>query len=331
MTFRYPVLFLLLLAVPVLMYLRYARRRKNAFRFSEGSHMANLAPSWAILLQPALPFLYGIALVSIITAATRPQKGLEESSIRAEGIDIVLCVDLSTSMLAEDFGDGLTTRNRLQAAKDVMEEFIKKRPYDRIGLVAFGAIPFTLAPLSLDQNWLLQQVKQMEAGSLPDGTAIGDGLASAANRLRDSTGKSKVVVLLTDGINNRGNITPLNAADKARSLEIRVYTIGAGTDGMVRMPVRDPFGGTRFVQQPSQIDETTLKDIADMTGGKYFRARDFEGLKQVYAEIDQLEKTEINIDQYRYYEERFMPFLAIGLIALGLEKILSLTRLGRLP
>lgn len=331
MTYRYPILFLLLLLVPLLLYLRYGRRRKAAFRFSEGSHMASLAPSLTVLLQPVLPFLYGAGLILIITAIARPQKGLEESSIRAEGIDIVLCIDLSTSMLAEDFGDGLTTRNRLQAAKEVMEEFINNRSYDRIGLVAFAALPFTMAPLSLDQDWLLQQIKQMEAGSLPDGTAIGLGLASAANRLRESTGKSKVVILLTDGINNRGDITPLNAAKTAEALGIRVYTIGAGTDGMVRMPVRDPFGGTRYVQQPSQIDEATLQEIADMTGGKYFRARDFEGLKQVYREIDQLEKTEINIDQYRYFEERFMPFLSLGLIALGLEKLLSLTRLGRLP
>jgi len=331
MTFRYPILFILLLLVPLLLYLRYGRRRKAAFRFSEGAHMARLAPSLAVLLQPVLPFLYGAGLIMIITSIARPQKGLEESSIRAEGIDIVLCVDLSTSMLAEDFGDGLTTRNRLQASKEVMEEFIKNRGYDRIGLVAFAALPFTMAPLSLDQDWLLQQIKQMEAGSLPDGTAIGLGLASAVNRLRESTGKSKVVILLTDGINNRGDITPLNAAKTAEALGIRVYTIGAGTDGMVRMPVRDPFGGTRYVQQPSQIDEATLKEMADMTGGRYFRARDFDGLKQVYQEIDQLEKTEINIDQYRYFEERFMPFLSVGLIALGLEKLLSLTRLGRLP
>lgn len=331
MILRYPILLLLLLLVPLLLYLRYGRRRKAAFRFSEGAHLARLAPSWTVLAQPLLPFLYGAGLVLIIIAIARPQKGLEESSVRAEGIDIVLCIDLSTSMLAEDFSSGMNTMNRLQAAKEVMEKFINNRPYDRIGLVAFSALPFTMAPLSLDQNWLLQQIKQMEAGSLPDGTAIGLGLSSAVNRLRESTGKSKVVILLTDGINNRGEVSPLNAAQSAKALDIRVYTIGAGSDGMVRMPVRDPFGGTRYVMQPSQIDEATLSQMADLTGGKYFRARDFEGLKQIYEEIDRLEKTEINIDQYRYFEERFMPFLAFGLAALGLEKLLSLSRMGRLP
>lgn len=331
MILRYPILLLLLLLVPLLLYLRYGRRRKAAFRFSEGAHLARLAPSWTVLAQPLLPFLYGAGLVLIIIAIARPQKGLEESSVRAEGIDIVLCIDLSTSMLAEDFSSGMNTMNRLQAAKEVMEKFINNRPYDRIGLVAFSALPFTMAPLSLDQNWLLQQIKQMEAGSLPDGTAIGLGLSSAVNRLRESTGKSKVVILLTDGINNRGEVSPLNAAQSAKALDIRVYTIGAGSDGMVRMPVRDPFGGTRYVMQPSQIDEATLSQMADLTGGKYFRARDFEGLKQIYEAIDRLEKTEINIDQYRYFEERFMPFLAFGLAALGLEKLLSLSRMGRLP
>jgi len=331
MILQYPWLLSLLLVIPPLLYLRYGRKRRSGIRFSEGQHLARLAPSWAVLAQPLLPLLYGLGLALVVVALARPQKALEESSIRTEGIDIVLCVDLSTSMLAEDFSTGTRTMNRLDAAVEVTERFIKNRTHDRIGLVAFAAIPFTMAPLTLDHGWLLQQVRRLEAGMLPDGTAIGSGLASAVNRLRDSEAKSKVVILLTDGINNRGEISPLNAAKAAEALGIRVYTIGAGTDGMARIPIRDPFGGTRYVRQQSDIDEPTLIEMAAITGGRYFRARDFEGLRNIYEEIDRLEKTEINIDQYRYFEERFMPFLWLAAGLIGLEKLLSLTRLGRLP
>ena len=232
---------------------------------------------------------------------------------------------------AEDFATASRPINRLDASKEVLEQFIGNRPHDRMGLVVFAAMPFTMAPLSMDHGWLLQQVKRMETGVLPDGTAIGSGLSAAVNRLRDSEARSKIVILLTDGVNNAGEISPLNAAKAAEALGIKVYTIGAGTDGLVRIPLRDPFGGTRYVRQPSEIDETTLKQMADITGGRFYRARDLEQLKSIYEEIDRLEKTEINIDQYRYFEERFQPFLAGALILLGLEKLLALTRLGRLP
>lgn len=331
MILRYPWLLLLVLLIPVLIYFRYGRRRRPALRFSDGGQLARIPPSWAVLAQPLLPVLYGLGLLFAIIALARPQQGIEESSVRAEGVDIVLCADVSTSMLAEDFSEGGRDINRLSAAIDVMERFINNRQYDRIGLIAFSALPFTMAPLSLDMNWLLDQVKRLEAGMLPDGTAIGSGLASAVNRLRDSDAKSKVVILLTDGVNNRGEITPLNAARAAEALGIRVYTVGAGSDGIVRMPVRDPFGGTQYIRQQSEIDEATLMEMAKITGGKYFRARDFAELRRVYDEIDQLEKTEINIDQYRYFEERFMPFLWCAVALLGVEKMLSLTRLGRLP
>lgn len=331
MMFRYPWLLLLLLLVPLVVYLRYTRRRRAAMRFSDGGQMASIAPSWAVLAQPILPLLHGLGLAAAIVALARPQQGLEESSVRAEGIDIVLCIDVSTSMLAEDFSTAAQTINRLDASKQVLEHFISNRTYDRMGLVAFAAMPFTMAPLTMDHGWLLQQVQRMETGVLPDGTAIGMGLSAAINRLRDSAATSKVVVLLTDGINNRGEITPLNAAKAAQALGIKVYTIGAGTDGMVRMPVRDPFGGTRYVRQPSEIDEPTLRQMAEMTGGRYYRARDLNALKLIYDEIDLLEKTVINLDQYRYFEERFQPFLWLAVALLGLEKLLALTRLGRLP
>lgn len=331
MIFSYPWLLLLLLLVPGLTFLRYRRTRQSAIRFSDAGRMARIGPSWAILLQPILPILYTLGLLLAVIALARPQKGLDESNVRVEGIDIVLCVDVSTSMLAEDFATTKKPINRIDACKEVVEEFIGHRSYDRIGLVAFAAMPFTMAPLSMDHGWLLQQVKRLETGKLPDGTAIGSGLSAAVNRLRDSEAKSKTVILLTDGVNNAGQVTPLNAAQAAKALGIKVYTIGAGTDGMVRVPVRDPFGGSRYVRQPSEIDEPTLEQMAEITGGKYYRARDLNALKAIYDEIDRLEKTEINVDQYRYYEELFMPFIAWALALLALEKILALTRLGRLP
>lgn len=331
MILHYPWMLLLLVLVPPLLYLRYGRRRRAAFRFSDAGLMADGPPGWAVLAQPLLPLLYGAALVLIVISLARPQKGIEESSVRTEGIDIVLCVDVSTSMLAEDFEDSGNPVNRITAAKEVLEQFIESRRHDRMGLIAFAAMPYTMAPLTMDHGWLLQQVARLETGVLPDGTAIGSGLAAAINRLRDSEAASRIVVLLTDGINNAGEIAPLDAARTAEALGIRVYTVGAGTDGLVRMPVRDPFGGTQYVRQPSEIDEPTLRKMAEMTGGEFFRARDFEGLRTVYEEIDRMEKTEITIDQYRYFEERFQPFLAFALVLLGLEKLLSISRLGRLP
>ncbi|HMO03323.1 MAG TPA: VWA domain-containing protein [Kiritimatiellia bacterium] len=331
MIFRYPWAFLLLLLIPILLYLRYSRRHRTAVRTSDGGMMASVSPGWAVRAQPVLPILYAAACVLLVVALARPQRGIEESSVRTEGIDIVLSVDVSTSMLAEDFADSGKPINRIGAAKEVLEAFIGNRPHDRMGLVAFAAMPFTMAPLTMDHGWLLQQVQRLETGVLPDGTAIGSGLAAAINRLRDSTAASRIVVLLTDGVNNAGEISPLNAAASAKALGIKVYTVGAGTDGLVRVPIRDPFGGTQYIRQPSEIDEETLKEMARLTGGQYFRARDLDGLRRVYEEIDKLEKTEITIDQYRYFEERFVPFLALALGLLALEKILSVGRIGRLP
>jgi Ca-activated chloride channel homolog len=331
MTLRYPLILLLLLLVPALVYLRHSRRRKIPLRFSDGSAVTQLPVSWAVAIQPVLPALYALGLIALIIAAARPQRGLAESRVRTEAVDIVLLVDVSTSMRAEDFETANSTLNRLDAAKTVIERFIKDRPDDRIGMVAFSAMPYAVSPLTLDHGWLIQQMQRLETGMLEDGTAIGDAIASAVNRLRDSGAKSKVVILLTDGMNNRGALSPENAAQAAKALNIKVYTVGAGSTGMVRMPVTDPFGGRQYVQQPSEIDEQTLTRIADITGAMYFRAADFKGLEDVYRQIDKMEKTEVNIDQYTYFEERFMPWLVMALVLLGLERILSLTRLGRLP
>jgi Ca-activated chloride channel family protein len=251
--------------------------------------------------------------------------------VHTDAVDIVLLIDVSTSMRAEDLATTSQRMNRLDAAKRVIVEFIKNRPNDRIGIVVFSGLPYTIAPLTLDHGWLLQQMERIETGMIEDGTAIGDGLASAINRLRDSKAKSKVLILLTDGINNAGALTPANAALAAKALGIKVYAVGAGTSGIVQFPIQDAFGRTRYVRERSDIDEALLKQIADMTGAMSFRATDFASLKKTYEQIDAMEKTEIEVEQYTRFEERFQPFLILGLICLGLEKLLSLTRLGRLP
>jgi len=246
-------------------------------------------------------------------------------------VDIVLLVDVSTSMRAEDFTTAARSLNRLDAAKIVLDKFIKARPGDRLGMVAFSAMPYTVSPLTIDHGWLLQQMDRLQTGMIEDGTAIGDAIASAVNRLRDSVAKSKVVILLTDGMNNRGKLSPDNAAQAAKAMKIKVYTVGAGSTGWVRVPVMDPFGGTQYVRQRAEIDEASLTRIAETTGAMYFRAADMKGLESCYRQIDQMEKTEVSVDQYTRFEEQFMPWVFLGLICLGLEKLSALTRLGRLP
>jgi len=331
MTIRYPLLLLLLLLVPVMVHLRHGRKRKAAMRFSNGAALAGLPPSPGVMIQPLFPILYAAGLVFLILALARPQRGLTESKVRTEAVDIVLLVDVSTSMRAEDFSTATERLNRLDAAKQVIARFVKARPEDRIGLVAFSALPYSMAPLTLDHGWLLMQVDRLKTGMLEDGTAIGTALASGVNRLRDSEAKSKLIILLTDGVNNRGEITPANAAVAAKAMGIKVYTIGAGGTGWVMMPVDSPFGGTQYMRTRADVDEATLTQVAEATGAKYFRATDMSSLKKIYEDIDAMEKTKIDVDQYTRFEEKFAPFLMLALACLGLEKLLSLSRFGRLP
>ena len=333
MILRYPWFLLLLLLIPWLVYWRYSRRRKPTVKFSDGLKLSKLHPGWATIAQPLLPLLYVLGLFGLVVALSRPQAGLAESRVRAEVVDIVLLADVSTSMLAEDFDEPRLGRriNRLEAAQEVMRRFVRARSRDRIGLIVFAAMPYTMSPLTLDHDWLIQQIERLKAGMVEDGTAIGDAIASAVNRLRNSKAKSKVVILLTDGINNRGQLSPLNAAKLAQALGIKIYTVGAGKNGLVPYPAQDFFGRKTYQYVESEIDEVTLRQIADTTGARYFRATDWASLSATYDEIDRMEKTEINVDQYTRYEERFAPWLVFGLIALILEKFLSLTRLGPLP
>lgn len=328
MTLRYPILLLLLLLVPLAVWLRY--RRTGRARLSLNTS-GPLPPGLAVQTRWILPALYALGLVSLVVAMARPQKGLEESKVHTEGIDIVLLVDVSPSMQAVDFSTAGREINRLDAAKAVIERFIENRPDDRIGLIAFSELPFTFGPLTLDHGWLSQQLVRLEPGILGDKTAIGTALGSAINRLRESEAKSRIVILLTDGVNNSGSLSPENAAEAAKALGVKVYTVGAGAEGNVRFPVPSPFGGTRYVTQRSEIDEATLNLIADTTGGMFFRATDLASLQNVYEQIDAMEKVRIDVEQFMRFEEKFPGFVWLGLAALMLEKLLAVVRWGSVP
>lgn len=331
MSFQHPWLLLLLLLAPGVVFLRSTRRRAPSLLFSDGRALSRLPVTWAVIAHRLLPLVFGAGLALLVIAMAGPRTGLEAGRVRAETRDIVLLLDVSTSMRAEDLSPAGKTRSRLDAAREVIERFVARRPHDRIGLVAFSALPYTVSPLTLDQGWLVGQLQRLETGMIEDGTAIGDGIASAVNRLRESAAKSRIIVVLTDGINNRGVLSPVDAARAARALGIRVYAVGAGSSGPVRVPVRDAYGSARYVVQEGGIDEAGLAQIADLTGGRYFRATDFAALEEVYDRIDRMETTPVDVPTYTRFEERFALFALLGLGLLVLEKVLSLSRLGRLP
>ena len=320
MRFANPILLLLLLLIPLLVWLRHFMLHKRSMQFSSGTALEGLSKSWRIRLQPALPILYALGLVCLVVALARPQRGLEDSRVRTEAVDIILLIDLSESMETRDFQKYNRRLSRLEASKDVIERFLEKRPSDRIGMVGFATLPYAVAPLTLDHGWLVQRMQGLHTGML-DGsrTAIGDGIASAVNRLRESEAKSKVIILLTDGANNYGTLSPENAASAAEALGIKIYTIGAGG------------ARTGFFMQRQEVDETSLKKIAKTTDAEFYRARDLETLEAVYEKIDQLEKTEIEVERFTRFEEKAKGWIVAGILFLGLEQLLSLSRIGRLP
>ncbi|WP_183567483.1 vWA domain-containing protein [Mucilaginibacter sp. SP1R1] len=263
--------------------------------------------------------LRSLALAALIVAMARPQSSLSWQDSTTEGIDIMIASDISGSMLAEDFKP-----NRLEAGKNIAIDFIKNRPNDRIGLVIFSGESFTQCPLTIDHDVLINLYADIKNGMIEDGTAIGMGLATAVNRLRGSEAKSKVVILLTDGSNNSGSIPPITAAEIAKQFNVRVYTVGLGTNGYAPYPVQTPVG-IQYQRMKVDIDEGTLSKIATITGGKYFRATDNETLKQIYIQIDKLEKAKIDVTQYRRKTEMFLPWAIIALILLSLEFLLKNT------
>lgn len=326
MQFRDPLLFLLLLILPVIFWFAF-RRQKILMPFSNLADRQLPSASLKILLYRLLPVLRLIVLVLLITALARPVQPLSEKDFETEGIDIVLSLDISGSMYAEDF----KPENRLFVAKEEAKNFILGRQNDRIGLVIFAKKAYSQCPLTLDYKILTQLVDEVQIGMIEDGTAIGMGLATAVNRLKDSQAKSKVIILLTDGDNNAGNIDPITAAELAKTFGIKVYTIGVGKGGLVDFPVVDPLFGKRYVQVQMDVDEFSLKRISDITGGKFFRARDTESLRQIYSTIDKLERTEIKVHLYKSYTELFKYLLIPAVLLLFLELALARTVLLKVP
>ncbi|NQT07362.1 MAG: VWA domain-containing protein, partial [Candidatus Omnitrophica bacterium] len=316
MILRDPWMLLLLALVFALILFVKGRKREAGIRFSSGILLNSLRPTLKLRMTRNIILLRALALTLIIISLARPQSYIEESVIQTEGIDIVLALDVSTSMLAEDFVLKGKRENRLKVVKDVVRDFIKARGSDKIGMVAFAGRAYTVCPLTLDYGWLLQNLERVEIGMMEDGTAVGSGISSGLNRLKDAEAKSKVMILLTDGINNAGRISPLTAAEAARVLKTKIYTIGAGTKGLAPYPMKDPFGRTVYQSVKIDIDEDILKRIAEKTDAKYFRATDTESLRDIYREIDRLEKTVIEEKGYVEYKELFPLFLIPGIIIL---------------
>jgi len=267
----------------------------------------------------------------LIFGLARPQYGQGRAEVQASGVDLMLAVDVSGSMEALDFTLNGRPANRLDCVKAVVSKFIEARPDDRIGLVAFAGAPYLVSPLTLDHEWLQQNLDRVRTGMVEDSTAIGSALAAAVNRLRDQPSKSKVVVLLTDGMNNSGKVAPQTAAEAARAMGVKVYTIGAGAQGEAPVPVKDQFGNQQIVMAKVDVDEATLKRIASETGGKFFRATDTDSLKRIYAEIDRMEKTTHQVKRFEKYHELFALAVVPGLLLLGLTLGLEQTRFRRLP
>jgi Ca-activated chloride channel family protein len=331
MYFQDPLLLVIGLAVLLAAFFLQKRAHTPGLFYSTVKLFPRGQKSWRLVLSRNLFVLRYVALLLCVIAIARPQAPLEESKLETEGIDIVLAVDLSGSMLAEDFTLKNKRVNRLAAVREVVKDFIAGRSNDRIGIVAFASRAYTVCPLTLDYAWVIENVDRLEIGMIEDGTAIGMGLSASLNRLKDSVAKSKVVVLLTDGRNNTGQISPQIASEAANALGVKVYTIGAGTRGMAPFPMRDPFGNTIYQPQPVDIDEETLQTIAQVTGGLYFRATDTKSLKNIYDEIDRLEKTTLEEKGYLEYRELFPWFVLPALMLIMLELILAHTVLRQLP
>jgi Ca-activated chloride channel family protein len=321
--FAHPGFFWLLIVIPA-MITWYIWREQQL----QGTLSVSAVKGFSLPTKSLIPRLRHLGIVlrllsvaALIIALARPQSSLSWQNTSTEGIDIMIASDISGSMLAEDFQP-----NRLEAGKNIAIDFIKNRPDDRIGLVIFSGESFTQCPLTIDHDVLINLYKDIKNGMIDDGTAIGMGLATAVNRLKDSEAKSKVIILLTDGSNNMGSIPPLTAAEIAKQFNVRVYTVGIGTHGFAPYPVQTQFG-VQYQRIPVDVDEGTLTKIANVTGGKYFRATDNETLKNIYEQIDKLEKAKIDVTQYHKKTEMFLPFALIALFFLLTEFIIKNTLL----
>ncbi|MCC6186883.1 MAG: VWA domain-containing protein [Chitinophagaceae bacterium] len=321
LSFAQPYYFLLLLLLPLYFWYRWrsSSARQPSFRVTSLAALAQLAPSWRVRLIPTLLVLRSIAFVALVVALARPQSSSINESIDSNGIDIVLSIDVSGSMMAEDLKP-----NRIEAAKQVAQDFVAKRPNDRIGLVIFSGESFTQCPITIDHNILNEQIASIKSGMLQDGTAIGMGLATAVDRLRNAKAKSKIIILLTDGVNNTGLIDPSTSLEIAKAYKLRVYCIGVGTRGQAPYPVQTPMGMSKQMV-PVEIDEALLKNIASQTGGQYYRATSNSSLAAVYKEIDKLEKSKVEVSSIKHFTDLFLPFALLALICLVLELLLRLS------
>ena len=325
------VLLLIVIILPPLIYFYFRLKGSSQIVFPSIETLKKLKPSFFQRYKYILIVFRSTAIVLFVIALARPQFGNEQTKITTEGIDIVLAMDISGSMLSEDFEFGGRRYNRLYVIKQVVKDFIQKRENDRIGLIVFAGRAYTQCPLTLDYGMLLQLLEKTEIGMVEDGTAIGSAIGSSVDRIKNTKAKSKVIILLTDGRNNAGEIDPFTAAEIAKTFGIKIYTIGAGTKGLAPFPAVDIFGNKVIKQIKIDIDDDALSEIARITDGKYYRATDTESLKEIYNQIDKLEKTEAEVTQYTEYNELFHYFLlpAFGLLLfeLGLIK----TRFRKIP
>jgi Ca-activated chloride channel homolog len=321
LSFAQPYFFGLLLLIPLMIWwqMRQQKNQQPSFRVTNLAGIKNIKPSWRVQWRPLLFILRIIGFIALIIALARPQSSNVTESVDSDGIDIVLALDVSGSMMAEDLKP-----NRIEAAKQVATDFVDKRANDRIGLVVFSGESFTQCPITIDHSVVKEQISQVKSGMLADGTAIGMGLATSVDRLRNSVAKSKIIILLTDGVNNTGLIDPSTALEIAKAYKLRVYCIGVGTHGEAPYPVPTPTGVQKQMM-PVEIDEALLKNIAAQTGGKYFRATNNATLSSIYKEIDQLEKSKVEISSYKHFADLFFPFALIALICIAIEMLLRYT------
>jgi Ca-activated chloride channel family protein len=331
MEFKTPLVLILIPLLLAVFWYDHASKKGGSFRFSSLSLMDQLGSTWRVRWSFLPWVLRALVLILLLIALAGPRKLLAQSKLNSEGIDIVLALDVSGSMSAEDYVVNGQRISRLDIIKSTVENFVKERPDDRLGLVVFGSQAYTVCPLTGDHNWLLENLRQVRIGVIEDATAIGSGIATSLLRLKKSQAKSKVIVLLTDGVNNSGTIQPLDAAKMARALGVKIYTIGAGTTGIVPFPVKDEFGNTHYEQAQFDLDEDTLKKIAAMTGGEYFRAADTQSLRHIYSEIDKLEKAKMEEKGYKQYEPLFGYFVVPALALLALEITLTNSVFLKIP
>ncbi len=329
--FKTPLVLLLIPLSALLYWFVFRRREEARFRFSSLMVMGQLGGTWRARWSFLPWVLRALVLVLLLVALAGPRKLLAQSKLSSEGIDIVLALDVSGSMSAEDYVVNGQRISRLDIIKSTVENFIQQRPDDRLGLIVFGSQAYTVCPLTVDHSWLLENLRQVRVGLIEDATAIGSGITTSLLRLKKSKAKSRIIVLLTDGVNNSGKIDPLTAAKTAQALGIKIYTIGAGTTGIVPFPVVDEFGNKHYEQAQFDLDEETLKKIAGMTGGQYFRAADTESLRGIYAQIDKLEKTKIEDKGFKQYEPLFWEYTGAALGVLALEIILTNSVFLKIP